>query len=198
MSTKQNSARLVLASSSPYRKELLQRLQLHFDTTSPEIDESIHAGENPSDLVKRLSLEKANKAAEKLLDVIVIGSDQVVACDNEILGKPGTRENAVDQLKKVSGKRVVFHTGITVIDSRSAVIQTEEVKTYVEFKELNDQTINAYLDKEPAFNCAGAFKSESLGIALTDRIIEEDPTALIGLPLIRLCQMLEKIDYPVL
>ena len=194
----ESSRRIVLASSSPFRKELLGRLQVEFDTAVPDINETAHEGETPSQLVKRLALEKANAIAEKLLDVIVIGSDQVAACNNQILGKPGNYETAVEQLKSISGQKVVFHTGIAVIDTQSAKIQTDEVKTLVEFKNLDDATIENYLNKEPAFNCAGSFKSESLGIALTTRIVEDDPTALIGLPLIRLTQMLDEIDFKVI
>lgn len=192
------SSRLILASSSPYRKALLQRLQVPFDVVKPNVDESIHPGETASPLVRRLSEEKARAALGKLNDVIVIGSDQVVAVDNTILGKPGDHNSAEAQLKQISGKRVVFHTGLTVIESQTAKIQTDEIKTYVEFKQLTEEMIQAYLKKEPAYNCAGAFKSEGLGIVLTERIIEDDPTALIGLPLIRLTQMLEKINYPLL
>lgn len=190
--------RIVLASSSPYRKELLNRLQFEFDIAVPDIDESRNPDETPSQLVRRLSIEKANAIAEKLLNAIVIGSDQVAAFDNQILGKPGNYETAVEQLKMISGKRIVFHTGLTIIHTDSAKILTDEIKTLVEFKELDERMIRNYLKKEPAFNCAGSFKSEGLGIALTKRIVEDDPTALIGLPLIRLTQMLESVGYPVL
>jgi len=191
-------SRIILASSSPYRRELLSRLHLEFDVSSPEIDESRLEGEKPSELVQRLAREKANAVAETLLDAIVIGSDQVAAFGNEILGKPGNLENAVKQLKMISGKRVTFHTGICVIHTKSALIQTEEVKFAAEFKKLSEEKIRRYLNKEPVFNCAGAFKSEGLGISLIHRMTGDDPTALIGLPLIRLTQMLEHIGVEVL
>ncbi len=190
-------SRIVLASSSPFRRELLSRLHLDFDISSPDIDESRLEGETPSELVLRLAKEKANAVAEKIVDVIVIGSDQVAAIDNEILGKPGNLESAVEQLKKISAKRVTFHTGLCVIHTNSALIQTEEIKFFVEFKALSEEKIRRYLHKEPAFNCAGSFKSEGLGISLTNRMNGDDPTALIGLPLIRLTQMLEHIGVEV-
>lgn len=191
-------SRIILASSSPFRKELLHRLQLEFDTTSPDINESPLPEETPSELVQRLATAKANAVAEKLLDCICIGSDQVVACDDKILGKPGSFEKAFEQLKFLSGKRVCFHTGVCVISTSDAHIQTDEVKFYVEFRELTDSMIENYLTKEPAFNCAGAFKSESLGVALTSRMLGTDPTALIGLPLIRLTQMLEEAGVKII
>ena len=190
-------SRIILASSSPFRRELLSRLHLEFDSSSPDIDESTMESETASELVRRLAKEKANAVAENLVDVIVIGSDQVAAFDNEIIGKPGNLENAIEQLKMVSGKQVTFHTGLCVIHSNSALIQTEEVKFVVEFRVLSEDKILRYLDKEPAFNCAGSFKSEGLGISLLNRMIGDDPTALIGLPLIRLTQMLEHIGVEV-
>jgi len=191
-------SRIILASSSPFRKELLGRLQLEFDTYSPDIDESALEGESPSALVQRLATSKANVVAEKLLDCISIGSDQVAVCDDRILGKPGNHENAVKQLKFVSGKRVCFHTGLSVVSTHDALIQTDEVKFFVEFRTLSDDMINNYLKKEPAYNCAGAFKSESLGISLTSRMLGNDPTSLIGLPLIRLTEMLEKAGIKII
>jgi len=185
-------SRIILASSSPYRKELLGRLHLEFDTASPDIDESPLANETPSQLVQRLATNKANAIAEKVMNCIIIGSDQVAVCDDIILGKPGNYENAVKQLQSLSGKRVCFHTGLSVISTSDAHIQTDEVKFFVEFRTLSDSMIKNYLTKEPAFNCAGSFKSESLGIALTSRMLGPDPTSLIGLPLIRLTEMLEE------
>jgi len=184
-------SRIILASSSPFRKELLSRLRLEFDTSSPEIDESALENEKPSQLVQRLAREKANAVAEKALDCIVIGSDQVAVCDEQILGKPGSFEKAVEQLQFLSGKRICFYTGLSVISTSDAKIQTDVIKFYVEFRELSDSMIENYLTKEPAFNCAGSFKSESLGIALVSRMMGSDPTALVGLPLVRLTEMLE-------
>jgi len=190
-----NNSRIILASSSVYRKELLSRLQINFETAIPDINESQFESESPSQLVQRLSKEKAQAISSLYPDAIIIGSDQVAAFDNKILGKPGNFENAVTQLKMISGKSIIFHTGLTVIDGSSNKTQTDEVKIKVEFKSLSDETIHNYLKKEPAFNCAGSFKSEGLGIALTNKISEDDPTALIGLPLIRLTQMLENINF---
>lgn len=193
-----NSTRIILASSSVYRQELLRRLQIDFETVVPDIDESVKAGEKPSALVQRLAQEKAAVIANNVSNAIVIGSDQVAAFDDTILGKPGNFETAVEQLKMISGKTVIFHTGLAVIDTNTSTTQIDDIQTRVEFKTLSEETIKSYLEKEPAFNCAGSFKSESLGIALTKKISEDDPTALIGLPLIRLVQMLEKIGYPVI
>ena len=191
-------SRIILASSSPFRKELLSRLQVEFDTSSPDIDESQLPGETPSELVQRLARSKASIIAEKALDCIVIGSDQVAVCEDKILGKPGTFEKAVEQLKFLSGKRVCFHTGLSVISTHDAKMQTDEVKFYVGFRELSDSMIKNYLKKEPAFNCAGSFKSEGLGVTLTTRMQGSDPTSLIGLPLIRLTEMLEEAGVEII
>jgi len=190
--------RIILASSSPFRKALLERLQLTFDTTSADIDESRHDNESPSKLVQRLARTKANVIAEKTLDSIIIGSDQVAVCENQILGKPGNFQKAVEQLKFLSGKRVCFHTGLCVISTHDAKIQTDEVKFYVGFRDLSESMIQNYLTKEPAFNCAGSFKSEGLGITLLSRMQGSDPTALIGLPLIRLREMLEEAGVDII
>jgi len=191
-------SRIILASSSPYRKELLERLRISFDTASPDVNETPLDGESPSKLVQRLASLKAHTVAEKALDCIVIGSDQVAECGGKILGKPGTLENAITQLTFVSGKRVCFRTGISVISSETAVMQVDEVKFYVDFRTLSEEQIRSYLDKEPAFNCAGSFKSEGLGISLTTRMLGPDPTSLIGLPLIRTTQMLEKAGVKII
>ncbi|MDX1810910.1 MAG: Maf family nucleotide pyrophosphatase [Gammaproteobacteria bacterium] len=193
-----STTKIILASSSVYRKELLGRLHIPFETASPDVDETQLTGETPSELVRRLSLIKAQAIAASNPDAIIIGSDQVASCEGTILGKPGNYDNAVKQLKMVSGKTVIFHTGLSVLDANAKSVQTEEEQIHVEFKTLSEECIKSYLEKEPAFNCAGSFKSEGLGIALTQRISENDPTALIGLPLIKLTQMLENIRYPVL
>ncbi len=191
-------SRIILASSSPFRKELLGRLQLDFDTASPNIDESQLKNETPSKLVQRLARTKASVVAEKTLDSIIIGSDQVAVCDDQILGKPSTLEKAVEQLTFLSGKRVCFHTGLCVISTHDAKIQTDEIKFYVGFRDLTESMIRNYLSKEPAFNCAGSFKSEGLGAALMSRMQGSDPTALIGLPLIRLTEMLEEAGVEII
>jgi len=191
-------SRIVLASSSPYRKELLERLQLEFECYSPEIDETAYANETSSELVKRLSAEKAQAVATHYPQAIIIGSDQVAACGDKILGKPGNFEKAAEQLRLISNKKVTFHTGLSVFNSETNHIQTEEVLFDVSFRELNEEMIKNYLNKEPAFNCAGAFKSESLGITLTKSMSGNDPTALIGLPLIRLTHLLENAGIKII
>jgi len=185
--------RIILASSSPFRKALLHRLQLEFDTANPDVDESSHNNESPSQLVTRLAKLKASAIGKTLnnTDALIIGSDQVAVCDNKILGKPGNLKNATQQLKAISGKTVTFHTGLCLLNTISKEYQCDEIKFFVEFRILSDVMIANYLKKEPAFNCAGSFKSEALGIALTRRMFGDDATALIGLPLIRLTQMLE-------
>jgi len=189
---------IVLASSSPFRKELLQRLQLEFETTSPNVDENAHANEPSPDLVMRLATSKAYAVAIEHPNALIIGSDQVAVCEEEILGKPGNLENATKQLKLISGKLVTFYTGLCVLDASNKELQRDYVKFFVEFRQLTDEMIANYLDKEPAFNCAGSFKSEALGVALTQRMSGKDPTALVGLPLIRLTQMLEKAGVKII
>jgi len=189
---------IVLASSSPFRKELLQRLQLEFEATSPNIDETVQTDEPSPDLVMRLAVSKAYAVAVKYPNAIIIGSDQVAVCEEQILGKPGNIENATEQLKFVSGKLVTFYTGLCVLDANNKELQRDYVKFFVEFRQLTDEMIANYLTKEPAFNCAGSFKSEALGVALTLRMSGKDPTALVGLPLIRLTQMLEKAGIKII
>ena len=189
---------IILASSSIYRRELLQRLHIDFDTCSPDIDESRKPEESPTQLVQRLSKEKAQVVASKNRNSIIIGSDQVAAIGDEILGKPGTVENAIYQLKMLSEKIVIFHTGLTIIDTRNQIVQTDDIQTKVTFRKLDDSLIQRYLEKEPALNCAGTFKSEGLGITLVKSIEQDDPTALIGLPLIRLTEMLDYAGYKII
>jgi len=190
--------RIILASSSPFRKELLQRLQLEFETTSPNVDETVQTKETPSDLVIRLAESKANAVATEYPNAIIIGSDQVAVCEEQILGKPGNLENATKQLEYLSGKLVTFYTGLCVLDASSKELQCDYVKFFVEFRQLTNEMIANYLAKEPAFNCAGSFKSEALGVALTLRMSGEDPTALMGLPLIQLTQMLDKAGVKII
>ncbi|HFE39440.1 MAG TPA: septum formation inhibitor Maf [Gammaproteobacteria bacterium] len=193
-------SRIILASSSPFRKALLTRLQLTFSIVSPEIDESRLKNETPSQLVSRLAQAKAAAVATSLEtnDAVIIASDQVAVCDERILGKPGNIEKATQQLTFVSGKVVTFHTGLCVLNSANSHMQCDEVKYHVEFRDLTNEMIASYLKKEPAFNCAGSFKSEALGVALTRRMFGDDPTALIGLPLIRVTQMLEQASVNIL
>lgn len=181
---------LVLASTSRYRRELLTRLGLPFEMLSPNVDETPLAGESPSATALRLSVLKAQAAATTYPDALIIGSDQVLMLDSEQLGKPGNFDNAFAQLKKMQGKAMVFHTALTLLSSRSGNIQTCDVPTVVHIRPLTDAQITAYLEKEQPYDCAGSAKSEALGIALMTRMDSPDPTALIGLPLMALTDML--------
>jgi MAF protein len=183
---------LVLASTSPFRKSVLEKLGLPFDTHAPEVDETPQPGETPAQLVERLSLAKAQAVASHFKQGLVIGSDQVAVIDDEILGKPGNHENAVAQLERASGKTVTFLTGLALVNAESGAIQAEVVPFRVIFRQLTQQQIVNYLNAEQPYNCAGSFKSEGLGIALFERLEGDDPNTLIGLPLIRLIRMLEK------
>jgi septum formation protein len=192
------SPRLVLASTSPFRRALLERLGLPFQATSPEVDETALPGEGPRELVTRLAEAKARAGAAALPGSLVIGSDQVACIDGDILGKPGSRERAIAQLEQASGREVVFHTGLCLLDGRNGQAQVECIPFRVHFRPLARAAIETYVDREQPFNCAGSFKSEGLGIALFERLEGEDPNALIGLPLIRLVRMLERAGMPVL
>ena len=183
--------KLVLASTSPFRKAILEKLGLAFDTCSPDVDESHLKDESPEQLVERLSILKAQAVVDGNPDSLIIGSDQVAVIDNEILGKPGDHENAIKQLKNASGKRITFLTGLCVLNSSTGKYQVEVVPFHVVFRTLTDSQIENYLKKEQPYNCAGSFKSEALGICLFDKLEGEDPNTLIGLPLIRLTRMLE-------
>ncbi len=185
------NTRLVLASTSPFRQALLARLGLPFDTASPDADETARPGEAPEDLVRRLAALKARAVRKLYPDALIIGSDQVACIDGEILGKPGNRDNAIRQLQRASGRAVRFHTGLCLLDSRSGREQLVCEPFTVHFRELDRERIVRYVDKEEPFGCAGSFKSEGLGIALFRRLEGDDPNALIGLPLIRLVEMLE-------
>ena len=182
--------RLVLASTSPFRRELLARLQILFEIAAPETDESALAGEGPEATAKRLAEAKARAVAARYPDALIIGSDQVAASDGQRFGKPGSRENAIDQLRLMRGKEVIFHTGLCLLNSATDRVQVCCVDTHVGFRDLTDAEIESYLDKEDALNCAGSAKSEALGISLLAYLRGDDPNALIGLPLIALCNML--------
>ena len=179
---------IILASSSVYRKQLLERLGLIFTCISPDIDEQILADEFPADLVMRLAREKSLAVHERNSDAIIIGSDQVAVNDNTILNKPGNHELATRQLQQLSGKSVDFLTGICVIHSDN--IQLDYVTYSVKFRKLDKACIENYLLQDKPYDCAGSFKSEGLGISLLESMSGSDPSALIGLPLIRLCEML--------
>ena len=182
--------RLVLGSTSRYRRELLSRLQLPFDTVSPEVDETPLSDETPYELSLRLARAKARAVAQLHPDSIVIGSDQVPELDGQPLSKPGTHERATEQLRLMSGRQMNFHTGVCVMCAETDFMESSVVTVQVRFRELNDAEIERYLRTEQPYDCAGSAKSEGLGIALLDAIISDDPTALIGLPLIRTCQLL--------
>ncbi len=189
---------LVLASTSPFRRELLSKLRLPFETATPDIDESPLPDEEPESLVKRLSLEKAKAVAADYPQALIIGSDQVACVDNQILGKPGSHQKAMQQLRLTSGKTVTFLTGLTLYDSASGNSRTLCEPFHAHLRELTDMQIDNYLQREQPYNCAGSFKSESLGIALFRRLEGDDPNALVGLPLIRLIEMLGQFGVDVL
>lgn len=190
--------RLVLASTSPYRRELLARLQIPFESAAPDADESPLHGEAPADTAERLAEAKARAVAGRYPGSLVIGSDQVAYAGDQRFGKPGTRERAAGQLRALSGRVVVFHTGLALLNTASGRCHRRGIPTEVGFRELSDDDIVRYLDREDALNCAGSARSEGLGIALLDYLRGDDPTALIGLPLIALAAMLraEGVDLP--
>lgn len=187
--------RLILASSSKYRKELLSRLHLPFDVIVPDIDETPRPDETPEATALRLAQEKAAAVAHQMPDALVIGSDQVATLDGEQIGKPGTHENALRQLRKMRGRIVVFHTALCLWDGRNGAstretAQVKNIQTFVTFRDLPDHELDAYLRIEQPYDCAGSAKNEGLGIAIIEKIESDDPTALTGLPLIALTTML--------
>lgn len=181
---------LVLGSTSRYRRELLNRLQLPFDIAAPHVDEATRPGEGPRALALRLALEKACAVAARFPGAVVIGSDQVADLDGDAIGKPGTHDRAVEQLRRMRGRSVVFQTAVAVVCQESRFSQTDLAAVRVRFRDLRDDEIEAYLRAERPYDCAGSARSEGLGICLLDSIDSDDPTALIGLPLIRTCRML--------
>lgn len=189
---------LVLGSTSPYRAELLSRLKLAFDVIAPEVEESPRPGEAPPEIARRLALAKAHAVAARAPDAIVIGSDQVADLDGEPLGKPGSHEAATDQLRRMSGRTVVFQTAVAVVCVATGFEQLDLAPVKVRFRRLADAEIEAYLRAEQPYDCAGSARSEGLGIALLDAIDSDDPTALVGLPLIRTCRMLRAAGVKVL
>jgi MAF protein len=184
--------KLILASTSPFRKELLQKLNLSFETDSPDIDETMLEAEQPEQFVQRLALEKAQAVAARHDSALIIGSDQVACIGSTILGKPGTRDKAIQQLSEASGKHVSFYTGLCLLNSVSGASQVICEPFIVYFRKLSREQIERYLDAEQPYNCAGSFKSEGLGISLFEKLEGDDPNALIGLPLIKLITMLER------
>jgi len=185
-------SRLVLASTSPFRKELLAKLHLEFVADNPQVDETPLPGETPEQLVARLAEAKARAVGSRHPDALIIGSDQVAVNGETILGKPGDHACATQQLRQASGKRITFLTGLALFNSATGQCQVVVEPFSVVFRQLGDEQIDNYLKREQPYNCAGSFKSEGLGIALFQRLEGDDPNALIGLPLIRLIEMLEK------
>lgn len=181
---------LILASTSPYRRELLGRLQTPFEVCAPDIDETPLPNEAPAATAERLASAKAQAVRAQFPSALIIGSDQIAYCGQQRFGKPGNRDNARIQLRSLSGKIVVFHTGLCLFNSKSNRSHVRGVATEVRFRELSDQEIERYLDKEDALNCAGSARSEALGISLLEWMRSDDPTALVGLPLIALAEML--------
>jgi septum formation protein len=201
MSHEQQKFKLILASGSTYRRELLSRLLLPFESIAPDIDESALPDESPEQTALRLAEQKAVAIARAHPNSVIIGSDQVATLDGDQIGKPGTHDAALKQLQKMRGKSVIFHTALCVIDNRlrsnenkiDYAIQTENVQTIVSFRQLSDQELDAYLRIEQPYDCAGSAKNEGLGITIIEKIVSHDPTALTGLPLISLTGMLRNI-----
>ncbi|MDO9284180.1 MAG: Maf family nucleotide pyrophosphatase [Aquabacterium sp.] len=184
--------RLVLASTSPYRRELLQRLRMPFDVDAPRVAEHPRLGEAPADLARRLAMEKALEVASRHADAVVIGADQVADLDGQPIGKPGGHERAVAQLRALRGRSVVFHTALAVVRPATGFAQGLEVPVTVRFRHYSDAEIEHYLRLEQPYDCAGSAKCETLGIALLEAIASDDPTALVGLPLIGTCALLRQ------
>lgn len=183
--------KLILASSSPFRQQLLGRLQLDFECQSPEVDEATRAGEDAVHYVRRLAESKARAIAQLEPGAVVIGSDQCALLDGQILGKPGNHENALQQLRRAQGKTVMFHTAVCVMQLGVDFCVVEEVPYEVEFRQLSDRQLAHYLRVEQPYQCAGSFKAEGYGSCLFRRMRGDDPSALIGLPLLKLVEMLE-------
>jgi septum formation protein len=188
---------LVLASTSRYRRELLQRLRLPFDVQAPHTDETPHAGEAPEALALRLAEAKARAVGALRPGAWVIGSDQVCACAGRVLGKPGSHAAALEQLQWMRGRDAVFHTALALLDG-AGTVRLRSVPTVVRMRELSDAQLDAYLRAEQPYDCAGSAKSEGLGIALLESLRSDDPTALVGLPLTALCELLFAAAYPLL
>lgn len=183
---------LILASTSRYRRELLERLRLPFEVVAPLVDETPLPGETPAALAQRLALAKAQAVAARRPQAVVIGSDQVADLDGEPIGKPGTHERAVAQLQRMRGRRITFQTAVAVVRADRAFARVQLVPVHVHFRDLRDREIEHYLRTEQPYECAGSAKCETLGIALLDAIDSDDPTALVGLPLIRTCALLRE------
>ncbi len=188
----------MLGSTSRYRRELLERLHIPFDVAAPDVDETPGAGEAPRALAERLALAKAQAVARDYPDAVVIGSDQVADLNGQPLGKPGTHEKAVAQLRQMRGQTVIFQTALAVVCLAAGFEARDIAAVKVTFRDLSDDEIENYLRIEQPYDCAGSAKSEGLGIALLSSIESDDPTALVGLPLIRACQMIRAAGIPLL
>ncbi|HAJ13613.1 MAG: Maf family nucleotide pyrophosphatase [Hydrogenophaga sp.] len=189
---------LILGSTSRYRRELMTRLNLPFDTDTPQVDETPQPGEAPEALARRLALAKARDVARRHPEAVVIGSDQVADLDGQPLGKPGNHERAMAQLRRMSGRTVIFQTALAVVCLETGFEAQDLAPVKVVFRDLSDAEIDSYLRAEQPYDCAGSAKSEGLGIALLERIDNDDPTALVGLPLIRTCRLIRAAGIPVL
>lgn len=189
---------VVLGSTSPYRRELLSRLRLRFEVAAPEVDETALPGEAPAALARRLALAKARAVAARYPDAAVIGSDQVADLDGEALGKPGCHDRAVEQLRRMRGRTVIFHTALAVVCAARGFEQADLAPVRVTFRSYGDDEIEAYLRAEQPYDCAGSARSEGLGIALLEAIDSDDPSALVGLPLIRTARMLRAAGVKIL
>lgn len=190
--------KVILGSTSRYRRELLERLRVPFDTERPDVDETPLPGEAPATLARRLALAKAREVSRRFPEAVVIGSDQVADLGGEPLGKPGTHDRAIAQLRRMRGQTVVFQTAVAVVCAATGFEQLDLAAVNVVFRDLDDQEIERYLRAEEPYDCAGSAKSEGLGIALLSRIDNDDPSALIGLPLIRTCHMLRAAGVSIL
>lgn len=190
MSKPHQLPQIILASTSPFRRELLTRLGLPFETANPAVDENPHPNETPQETALRLSEAKARAVAVRFPQALIIGSDQVACVDKEIFGKPGNHERAVRQLQTLRGRRVNFFTGLCLLNAKTGQAHVRGVPMLVTFRKLSDDQIENYLRREKPYNCAGSAKSEGLGIAVIEKMEGDDPNALIGLPLIALCDLL--------
>lgn len=190
--------KIILGSTSRYRRELLERLRVPFDTERPDVDETPLPGEAPATLAQRLALAKAREVSRRFPEAVVIGSDQVADLGGEPLGKPGTHDRAIAQLRRMRGQTVVFQTAVAVVCAATGFEQLDLAAVNVVFRDLDDQEIERYLRAEEPYDCAGSAKSEGLGIALLSRIDNDDPSALVGLPLIRTCHMLRAAGVSIL
>lgn len=192
-----NHPPLILASTSPYRRALLERLHLSFSIRTPRVDETPLVNEKAVDTALRLAREKAESVAKNELDALVIGSDQAASFNHQLLGKPGTHERALEQLKMMRGQTIYFYTAVCLLNTRTREIKLADIPTTVRMRNLSDNELDRYLHIERPYDCAGSAKVEGLGIALMESVNSTDPTALIGLPLITLAQWLREINYPI-